>query len=515
MPGRFHKQVGVAQSMGAARREIVAGSQAVRFSGAEDSAVDPVARMARYAAAAVALVLIGVLHEIPRVDGHRVRPGTTVAQALSERGTYEKYCGDEVDVAGVVLRRCGGLPPAVTVRKRTMGVDHAMGWGERAKIGRGSDVREPAQEFLTQSDDPDDGVTTTTTRYVLGSISGKQADREQVTVAPAKVTRIALTFDDGPHTNQTPQYLKLLAAYHAHATFFVLGDCAIGLSGLIKREIAEGHEIGIHSWSHRSYAGLSTEQIRSDLNRCQALLNRMGVPRVRWMRPPYGAINARVRAAIVSRGYHVALWDVDTNDWQKPPAGTIASRIMRGIGDGNVILMHDGGGDRSRTIAALGMALPKLHERGVRMLTMSQLKGLEPAPPTSLVVAEEAGKTKLTVVRVKVTVDGRAIDPPPTTAKSEGQVLVAAGAVLRAAGVECTWDNKFQTLNAKTPAGEIVLRANSRRFTLGGVDALATASAIEYEGELLAPIGLVVRLLDAKYVMEKDGSITITTTKAK
>ncbi len=492
----------------------MAGSQAAWATRAEGITSDPAARLARYTAAALAVVLLGVLHQIPRVDGHRVRPGTTVKQALRDRGVYEKFSGDEVDVAGVVLRRSGGLPPAVTVGRHAMGVGHRIGWGERAMVSRGSDVREPAQEFIRQGDDDDASATTTTTRYVLGSISGKRADTEKVTVAPAKVVRIALTFDDGPYTYQTPSVLKLLAAYHAHATFFVLGQCAIGQSGLVKRELAEGHEIGIHSWSHPQYTRLSSPELSYDLNKCTAVLAKMGATHIRFVRPPYGATNARVRGVIEGRGFHQALWDVDTNDWQKPSAGTIAGRIMRGVSDGNVVLMHDGGGDRSRTIAALAMVLPKLHERGVRMLTMSQLRGFAPAPPTGLVVAEEAGKTTLSVARVKVTVDGHVIDPPPTSAKSEGQVLVAAGAVLRAAGVECTWDKKLQALHAKTPAGEVVLRANSRRFTLSGQDALATAACIEYEGELLAPIGLVVKLLGATYAIGKGGAIAIVT-KAK
>ena len=192
------------------------------------------------------------------------------------------------------------------------------------------------------------------------------------TDAPAAVTVppedgsgpvVYLTFDDGPHPTYTPQVLDILARYNAHATFFVLGSLAEGQPQLIDRIVAEGHTVANHSWNHENLAGMPRASFDSTIGRTQAALGDRGVP---CLRPPYGSIDGFTREWAESAGLAVTLWTVDTNDWRQPGAETIADRITRGTTDEAIVLMHDGGGNRSQTVQALETALDRLSPQGLR-----------------------------------------------------------------------------------------------------------------------------------------------------
>ncbi|WP_419919176.1 polysaccharide deacetylase family protein [Candidatus Poriferisocius sp.] len=174
---------------------------------------------------------------------------------------------------------------------------------------------------------------------------------------------VHLTFDDGPHPVYTPQVLDVLARYGVPATFFVLGSLAEKYPGIIQRILDEGHTIGNHTWNHESLAGLPHEQFDSTVGRTQALLGNRATS---CLRPPYGLMDAFTRDWASGHGLTVALWNVDPEDWRSPPALAIAQHIVDHARDKAIILLHDGGDDRSQTVLGLDVALSDLSSRGFR-----------------------------------------------------------------------------------------------------------------------------------------------------
>ena len=174
---------------------------------------------------------------------------------------------------------------------------------------------------------------------------------------------VHLTFDDGPHPDYTPQMLDVLARHDARATFFVVGSLAQAHPELIQRIAAEGHTIAHHTWNHEDLAGLSRAAFDETISRTQAVLGDLAAP---CLRPPYGSVDAFTREWAASHGLTLMTWDASPADWLRPPAEEIADYLVKWARPGVVILMHDGGGDRSTTVQGLDMALERLADRGLR-----------------------------------------------------------------------------------------------------------------------------------------------------
>lgn len=153
-----------------------------------------------------------------------------------------------------------------------------------------------------------------------------------------------LTFDDGPHPVHTPAILDWLKAHKLHAIFFVLGEKVVRYPDLVRRIVAEGHQIGNHSWSHPSLSGMSDDRVRSEIKRThEAIITACGRTPVLF-RPPYGALKSAQRTWIENEfGYSVMLWDIDTEDWKLASTNAIANRIETGLRPGKtrIILAHD------------------------------------------------------------------------------------------------------------------------------------------------------------------------------
>ncbi|MCX7600018.1 MAG: polysaccharide deacetylase family protein [Armatimonadetes bacterium] len=452
----------------------------------------------------VVVLLLVLFAAAPRVDGRPVRPGLRVTEAVRLVGAPRARPGDLLDVTGRVLKPGGGEQPRLFLAGALVPADYVLRWRDRIQVRPGRDLREPAMDVVTCSRTASGGVIVA--RHVEGKVSGRQAAVERMAIAAPKRVRIALTFDDGPNPVWTPQVLDVLAKYRAKASFFVLGQCAVRWPELVRRQVAEGHEICLHSYSHARFTQLPASRVTLELARNLRALSDLAVGPIRWFRPPYGVVNARVREQVAAMGYRTVLWDVDTRDWRRPPAEVIAARILAGAHDGAVILMHDGGGDRSRTVAALALALPRLKARGVEMLTLSQVRRFAPAPPSEVVVAEAHGQTSFSVTTVKVLVDGRLVEPRPLAARHEGQLLVAARPVLAALGMPASWDEAAQALCVETPRGQAILRAGSRRFTLADRDLLLSAPVFRFEGQVLAPASLLAKLTNTILTVSPDGT---------
>ena len=174
---------------------------------------------------------------------------------------------------------------------------------------------------------------------------------------------VYLTFDDGPHPVYTPQVLDVLAHYSARATFFVLGSLVEAHPDIIERIAAEGHTIANHTWNHEVLAGLPRPAFDDTISRTQAILADLATP---CLRPPYASIDAYTEEWASSHGLDLMMWTVDPGDWRRPPAAEIADHIVQRAMAGAVVLLHDGGGNRSRTVRGLEMALERLADRGLR-----------------------------------------------------------------------------------------------------------------------------------------------------
>lgn len=186
-------------------------------------------------------------------------------------------------------------------------------------------------------------------------------------LAAAPVGRVvALTFDDGPDSRWTPQVLALLARYHAHATFCVIGRQVRTREWLIRAVVAQGHTLCNHSWSHDERLGTrSPAVIDSELARTDAAIERSWrTAPVRWFRAPGGAWTPPLTAAVARAGQAPLDWTVDPRDWDHRSAAEIVHAVLAGLRPGAVVDLHDGGGDRSQTVAALTVLLPALAARG-------------------------------------------------------------------------------------------------------------------------------------------------------
>jgi peptidoglycan-N-acetylglucosamine deacetylase len=175
---------------------------------------------------------------------------------------------------------------------------------------------------------------------------------------------IFLTFDDGPGGSYTDAILEVLAKNHAKATFFELGQNAQRDPARSRAVLAAGHALGNHSWDHPDMTTLTRAQMDAQINSTQTLLESYGAE-VNCFRPPYGAYNAEVTSAITAAGLQRQLWNEDTRDWERPGVNAIVN-VLLGATPGDVVLMHDGGGDRSQTVRALEIALPQLAAKGYR-----------------------------------------------------------------------------------------------------------------------------------------------------
>ena len=193
---------------------------------------------------------------------------------------------------------------------------------------------------------------------------------------------VYLTFDDGPHPVNTPKVLDLLSQYNVKATFFVVGLMVSRYPEITRRIASEGHSIQLHSWRHDDLTKFTRAEFIADVNKVQAILGRTVRVRGTCLRPPYGSINARVRGWASELSLTVAMWDVSGQDWTDISADRIAQVVLRGTGPESVVLLHDGGGTRQRTISALGKILSQLTEEGYRFEPMCPSRRIpEPSPP--------------------------------------------------------------------------------------------------------------------------------------
>lgn len=184
----------------------------------------------------------------------------------------------------------------------------------------------------------------------------------QADAAGSKV--VYLTFDDGPSAAYTPRILNVLARYGVQATFFEIGQEVSAHPSVTRQVAQQGHSVQNHSWSHPDLSRLPASAVTSQVTKTDQAIRAQTGRTPSCLRPPYGSLNSTVRSRSAALGKQVVLWSVDPQDWARPGTGAIESRVLRTVRPGSVILMHDGGGNRSQTVDALPTIISTLRARG-------------------------------------------------------------------------------------------------------------------------------------------------------
>lgn len=186
---------------------------------------------------------------------------------------------------------------------------------------------------------------------------------------------MALTFDDGPSA-YTSAVLATLNRYGVHATFFEVGDEVGPRASASRAVLASGDAIGDHTWSHPELTAANT---RSQMSKGRAAIVAATGYTPCIARVPYGEAPPSVVATVRSLGMLTIQWDIDPRDWSLPGPAAIARNVLSNAHNGAIAIMHDGGGNRSQTVAALNTIIPTLLSRGYKLVTVPQLLGLSTA----------------------------------------------------------------------------------------------------------------------------------------
>ncbi len=188
-----------------------------------------------------------------------------------------------------------------------------------------------------------------------------------------RLPEIALTFDDGPNPPYTSQILALLQQYQVQATFFVIGSRAATYPDLVSQESRERNLVGNHTWSHPTLTKIPPDEVRAELQRTSEEIRADAGVAPTLFRPPGGNFNGQVQSIAASLGLSTILWNVDPKDWSRPGTSVIIQRVLNATHNGAIILMHDGGGDRSQTVAALPTIITTLEQRGFQFVTIAHM----------------------------------------------------------------------------------------------------------------------------------------------
>ena len=197
-----------------------------------------------------------------------------------------------------------------------------------------------------------------------------------------RIREIALTFDDGPNPYYTPQVLAILQQFGVKATFFDVGYLVADYPSIVRQEYHQGNVVANHSWSHPVLTYFSAQGIKSQLTSTTNIIQATIGVRPFFFRPPYGAINNTVLAQARNLHYTTIMWDGSAEDWNLPGVNAIVSKTLYYARNGAILLLHDGGGNRAETVAALPIIINDLKSRGFRFVTIQQLVD-DLVPPSS------------------------------------------------------------------------------------------------------------------------------------
>jgi peptidoglycan-N-acetylglucosamine deacetylase len=306
----------------------------------------------------------------------QVPPGTTFGDLIRLQGLRPK-AGRLFDLDGEVIVG-HNAPGALLLDGHPSSLQAPLAPGDRIRVVDGTDrteatttVREHERSWAPG--DPEFSLSVARHDEVIteGAVSGEVAGISFVPTGRVETPgAVALTFDDGPSPTYTPQILRLLRRDHVPATFFVIGELAHRYPHLVRAEIRSGMSVGNHSWDHPDsppFVRLDPLRVRSEITSTNAQLARLG-DHVHLFRPPGGSFDPSLVAVTQAEGLRVVLWDVDPRDWAPgATAREIARAVLGSVKPGAVVELHDGGGDRSATVAALPKIIRGIRSMGLRL----------------------------------------------------------------------------------------------------------------------------------------------------
>ena len=185
--------------------------------------------------------------------------------------------------------------------------------------------------------------------------------------------QVALTFDDGPNPEYTPQILAVLDKYHVKVTFFMVGEIAQRYPKVVRKVTEQGHEVADHTMTHPEAPKADSQMLRQEVRGSAQLLEQISGKKIHYLRPPYGYFDAAYFQACRDNNMDVVLWSIVPRDWEQPPAEVIVQRVAAEIRPGAIVLLHDGGGDRRQTVKALPLLIEAIQAKGLQAVTLSQL----------------------------------------------------------------------------------------------------------------------------------------------
>jgi peptidoglycan/xylan/chitin deacetylase (PgdA/CDA1 family) len=312
-----------------------------------------------------------------RVQGldRTVPRGTTLDEAAARFGLRPE-AGDLLDVQGDALRT-NEYPGRILLNGTAAQSTAELGDGDSLRVVDGEDRREPSSISFVHvpagmPSDPQFTLARTPGEQELerGRISGKIVPRGFHASGPSRTPRsVALTFDDGP-SRYTSRILAVLERMHARATFFAVGRLAEEYPKLVRKELAAGMEIGSHSYSHPYQPPFDRQPhktIVEEIEHGKNVLASLGQAPTLF-RPPGGSFSPYVIEAAGSYGQRIVLWSVDPTDWKAgTTANQIVRRVLKAVRPGSIVVLHDGGGDRTATATALSRIVKGIRRKGLTL----------------------------------------------------------------------------------------------------------------------------------------------------
>jgi len=318
-----------------------------------------------------------------RVDGGavQVRAPATVERALTAAGVRPR----DGRLWSVMTRRildAHYVRAVVRVGNRRMRLDARLSDGARIVVSDGQDAIEPLATRDVPIPYPDhdkvahglwsggvDGETEETYGARSGETVADRVIRAPVAPVPLLDAVVTLSFDDGPDPRWTPPVLQILAQRGVRAVFCLVGRSALAFPDLVRAIRDAGHMLCDHTFHHPDLTKLSPDGITAELSNGTAAIRSAAGVTPTLFRPPYGAINLTVVAIAARLGLRAFLWSVDPRDYTRPGVDVITHRVLDSVGRRGVVLLHDGGGDRSQTIAALPGIIGALQDYGYVLTT--------------------------------------------------------------------------------------------------------------------------------------------------
>ncbi|HXY30878.1 MAG TPA: glycosyltransferase, partial [Gemmatimonadaceae bacterium] len=310
----------------------------------------------------------------------------------------------QLGAAGQAIWRLGSEDPAIWNVIGKAGIDASPYGLDSIPAGYDPEFlpRENGGEILKMIAKPTPGrreiTYDSTTRLVVNERVTELATPYVMRRFGRAENKVALTFDDGPDGRWTSDILDTLRSRQAHATFFLIGQNVEAHIPLVRRMYSEGHEIGNHTFTHPNLGFTGDRATRLQIDATERLLEAVIDRRSAFFRPPYfGDAEPTTEDELVpvgiasDRGYLTIGLHIDSEDWQSPGVQTIIDTTLKQLDRGNIVLLHDGGGERSQTVAALGPLIDSIRARGDTLVTVSELVGISrdsamaKLPPRSMV----------------------------------------------------------------------------------------------------------------------------------